>query len=217
MKINILLLSRKSEHAEIIQQQLSKHGDFNVFQETSAKGAVERLSSTKTIRAVVVNCENFGFEQLLMVNQIRELGFGFKILVLATKIQDRARNLVDRISNVSIFGKSYVDLELDSVGLLKRALANEKVVNRSNKRHAARQMGMFKKDKTRELANCTICNLSKTGAYIEFEKGHFNIGDRIQVIVPLSEIGKTHIINSKITWLQVSKTGQKSAGLRFLK
>jgi hypothetical protein len=152
---------------------------------------------------------------VVLIEQIRTFKFKFKVIVIAERVQTVAHGAVESVPNVVIIGKHYMDLKKDFLGFFKRALTLEKMPKRTSKRHAAQQPAIVKSISSGETFNCTVFNLSTSGAYLEFERGHLNINDKVQIIIPLSQVNKTHAITCHIAWLQINATGRRSAGLRF--
>ena len=76
---------------------------------------------------------------------------------------------------------------------------------------------MVKNMRTGTTFACTAFNLSTAGAYIEFELGSLRLNDWVRLIVPLSQIGKTHILRAQIAWIKNSHFSHRSAGIRFIK
>ncbi|MBK9294734.1 MAG: PilZ domain-containing protein [Oligoflexia bacterium] len=215
MGYNILLVSKDETQGRLIASQIASDSHYNVFQEKNPKTVLYRMKTT-TVHALVMNIANFNLAQVALIDQIRAQKFKFKIIVLADKVQPMAYAAVEDLPNVAVLGKSLISLDRDFSGFLKRALKQDKIKKRSTKRHSARQTALVKHVRTGDTFNVVMSNLSQTGAYLEFNKGHLNINDKIQVIVPLDELDKTHALSALVIWFEVSPQGQRSAGIRFI-
>lgn len=214
MQFNILLVSKDEYEGKILANQITSKSNYNIFQERNPRAVLYRMK-TNTIHALVMNIANFNLPQVALIDQIRAQKFKFKIIVLAEKVQAMAHAAVEDLPNVAVLGKSFINIDTDFFGFLKRVIAQEKISKRTTKRHTAKQTAVIKHVKSGETFNAVVFNLSSTGAYLELNKGHLNIHDKIRVIIPLDELNKTHALSAVVVWFEVSPTGKRSAGIRF--
>jgi DNA-binding NarL/FixJ family response regulator len=106
-KTKLLLLSRAGGFASELLKQLEAEPDYAITFQASAKDALEAMKTT-AYDCLILNLEQFSFRQLNLIEQIRSLGYKFKIFVFADEILRPAADGVKTLGHVVIFGKRFV-------------------------------------------------------------------------------------------------------------
>ena len=215
-KLKFLILGKKGRDVDSLVIQLKSYPQYECFFESSPDSAI-LLMETHSFDCLVMVLDNFGFRQYRLVEQIRNLGYKFKIFVFADRIHNTAQKIVERMYEVVIFGTNYVDIDNDFVGICSRFIELGGAAKRTTKRKPTKQKAMITNPRTGHHFSCMVFNLSRGGAYVEYHGGSLNVGDQIKITVPLSVVGKTHVVKAVVSWLRVSVANVRSAGLKFLK
>jgi hypothetical protein len=213
---SFLVLSKEGEIAARIVRQLRTNPFYDVIYESSPKLALERMA-TETLSCLILNLDQFGFRQYHMIEQIRSLNYKFQILIFADTVMYAAEEVVEKMHDVVIFGKSFIDVDADLLGICTRFAEGAGSVKRNSKRKSTHQKAMALNLRTGHRFSCMAYNMSLGGAYIEFQAHGVHLGDTLNVVIMLSRLKKTHVMKAKVMWVKSARHGALAAGLQFLK
>ncbi len=212
-----LLLGRDQETLTFMVKELSRNHRHEVLVENTSKTALNRMQAGD-IDCVIFNLEKFVFSQVKLLEQIRSLKHKFKIFVFANEVNPLAAQLTTNLKGITVFGKTFLNLEKDFLGLVLRFLKIEGIPQRSMKRHSTFQRGNVVNLRAGKKFDTLVSNLSHKGAHLEYssEKGGvLSIGDKVVLTVELHKLNKIHNVIGVVVWVRTNLSGKSSAGLRF--
>ena len=104
---DFLLISRKTDEAEKIQNDIMRNKHFRVETIENAHLALEKIVHRK-LHCVVYNFDNFTVGKLNLITGLRDLGYNFPIVVCASEIERDALIYVNKkLSKVVLLPKPY--------------------------------------------------------------------------------------------------------------
>lgn len=96
-------------------------------------------------------------------------------------------------------------------GVIRKMLLLRQIPQQKNERYRTETSSTVEFPLTGDELNSMLFNLSKTGAYMEFqEKPPVSVGDVVRVRVQLDQLNKDHHLPAKVVWF--SRRGQTKGG-----
>ncbi len=218
-KVKFLLVSRRSDAARDIRNELSRLPNHEVdFQET-ARAALDVISRGD-IDYLLFNFDHFNELQAKLVRDIRQLGHVFQIFVIAEIVDEDAANEVRRLKDILVVRRDTLDLNRDVSGICSRIHQGQEAYPRKTKRFTTSQRAQLKNIDNPCDISVYIGNLSHQGAYIEyveFEKNPLQVADLVSMVVDLKKVGRRRTVYGKVMWIRAIKAHRFAAGIHFIK
>ena len=214
--IKFLLLSRDQMILDFMKSELSRNHRHEVVVENNSKAALLRMQQGD-IDCIIFNLDQFIFSQVKLLEQIKSLKQKFKIFVFATEVNPLAAHLASPLRGITVFGKTFINMEKDFLGLILRFMKVDGIPQRSSKRHSTFQRGLVVNLRAGKKFDGLVSNLSRQGAHLEYspEKGNLVVGDKVVLTVELHKLSRVHNVVGLVVWARTSLGGKSSAGLKF--
>jgi hypothetical protein len=200
----------------MMRQELLRRAHHHVFFEVNAKAALKIMQS-HSLDCLILNLDRFSHPQVRLIEQIRALKHRFQVLVFADEVSVSATELIKGTPGVLIFGKAFLNLEKDFLGLCLRFLRGEKAPRRDSARHPTFQRASVENLRTGRKFVGLASNMSRTGGFIQFTNGILSVGDKVILTINLPSVSRVHEIQAQAVWVRSSASGKRSAGLKFIK
>lgn len=215
-KVKFLLVSKQSESANQIRDELLQRNDYAVDHVDSADVALKKIKKGN-FDCLIFNFDRFDMDQVTIVQDIRALGYSFQMLVFSDLVSKSAEEACTHIPRVGVFLKGNIDVKKDIVGLASRCLNGDEVSARRSPRHATLQRSVVENARTGETFLGWVLNLSTGGAYVEVATNSLRLGEGVIITVQLDQLGKAHRIQGYVAWVAHWQDAKSSVGIQFKK
>jgi DNA-binding NarL/FixJ family response regulator len=215
MNFRVLMIGKRNGETIAIRNSLDREKRFRVEIATTAKTAIQRIT-TQNMNLVVFNLENFTKDKIRLASDLRELGYGFPVLVLSQIVAPDTFNEVSRMYQTVLLEKPFESKDL--IGITDKLVLGRPVQQRFHKRFYTNQMANISLFGGGDLS-AKIYNLSRGGAYIETPKVELTEGDLMRVNVSLNEVHRLYNVDARVIWKTKRGmwSGEPGYGLEFIK
>jgi DNA-binding NtrC family response regulator len=213
----ILLISRASDETINLKRELKRKESFAVEVASTPDQAIKNIQNEK-IDLLVLNTEVFNRKKLEMTSNLRELGDGFPVLILANTVMPETFYSLDTMKKTVLLEKPYDSKDL--YGVSEKMIEGKDVRQRFFRRYTTNQDAEFSKSPTLDSAiQMRIRNLSQGGAFFEYDgKPYLGIGDQVQVSIALNQMQKRYKMMAKVVWTTPPTTlGRYGLGVQFVR
>lgn len=216
----ILLHCESLEESQKLRELYEKHLPFPIYHSFDNR-SVERLISRNVINLTVVECEQFGFVQHNLVKDLRGAGYFRPVLILSKEIPSGVVQAggsgEDKKERLNFLAKPFDEKNI--IGITKKLLIAKTVPQQVHHRFSTNQLTIMEVAQSGEYTMSNMYNLSKGGAYCEFDP-NFNvaIGEVVKIRVHLQEINSERTLPAKVVWKTREGTysGRSGVGVQFV-
>jgi len=217
MPYKFLLVSRRSDDAYKIREELERNRLYEVEVVETAQLALKRMQEADT-HCVVLNLESFTIDKMKMITDLRDLNIRCPVILMATYVQPEALQRVQTASPTAVVIEKPFEAK-DLWGIAQKLVQGVPVPQRIHRRFYTNQI-----TKVEKLANGhgfmgRVYNLSKGGAYVEIEQGRLQVGEVVTMSMQLSKVSRAYNVDAEVVW-SVARgiwKGRPAVGLRFVK
>lgn len=217
VEINVLLISKKTDHALMLHKSLSRVPGYKVLFEETAEAAMDHLTHG-TMDCVIFNFENLGLVQVKLIQGIKQVAKISQFLVFADHTEEDVVEVIKEDKTIVLLEKNLINLEKDIEGLCYRLIgvANEKLFKRESKRHPVRQKATVQFTDSGRVVMGVVRDISEKGACLELHTNFLNVGDKLKISIELDQLDRKRIVLGEIRW---GKTvpGRALVGVKFFK
>ena len=216
MNHRILMIGKRNGETLSIKNELSQGNRFRVDVASTAQDAVRRIT-TSTMNLVVFNLDTFTQDKIKLATDLRDLGYGFPVLVLSKIVAPDTFNEFDDMYQTVLLEKPFENKDL--VGLADKLVHGNPVQQRYHRRFYTNQKAkMYSFSESQEYSG-KLYNLSRGGAYIESDDVTFSKGDLLRVNVPLQDVQRHYDLDARVVWTTECGewAGKKGVGVEFVK
>lgn len=189
------------------------------YQLTGVKGhaGVRREMNERIYHLGVLVFATLDEKDMEFIAEVKYANFTFPILVISEKMtQDQADRLNGYTDVHMIVGKMN---DKNVLGLVRKMLVAKRVPKQIFKRFSTNQITELEALSSGDNVLSSMYNLSKGGAYCEFESSHdIGVGDVVRVKVSLTDANRTHVVNARVVWTTQRGrfSGRFGCGLKFV-
>ncbi|MCB0393832.1 MAG: PilZ domain-containing protein [Bdellovibrionales bacterium] len=214
MNFRVLMIGKRNGETISIRNSLDREDRYQVEIATTAKTAIQRITTQK-MNLVLFNLDTFTKDKIRLASDLRELGYGFPVLVLSQIVAPDTFDQVSRMYQTVLLEKPFEDRDL--VGLADKLVLGRPVQQRVYRRFYTNQTTNVS-FVTGDESKAKIYNLSRGGAYFEAPGLEVEKGDIIKVSVPLREVHRLYNLDARVVWKTKKGmwSGQPGAGIEFL-
>lgn len=161
--------------------------------------------------------EIFNRHKMRMLTDSREMGYEFPMLALARWMAPDAVAMVEKTSKTILLEKPYEQKDL--WGLVKKLTQGNAAKQRYHRRFFTNQSTSMEMIQNGSKVTGSIFNLSRGGAYVEYEQSSLKVGDMMRFHVDLKDMKKAYSVNAKVVWIspKSDQPGRFGAGIEFMK
>jgi DNA-binding NtrC family response regulator len=210
----ILILTSQNRDLISLERLFNKHLYETQF-------AYDRRSSEALLRyekpnLFIWDTHTFESKNVQYLKNIRNMGYQSPILVMANEINNATEN-----SLLDVKRAHYTKLPTEPSRLVKlthKLIMDPNVKKQSHVRFSTDQSLEVEKILTGENYHSDMKNLSKGGAYCEFNTSvQLNKGDLTRLNLSLDNVNNSHKMNAQVVWKEFDSFQQKCGiGFRFL-
>lgn len=216
MKDRILIVSRMNPESLAMQKTLIEDGKFDAELTNTASEAIEKITR-QNIELLIMNLGNFTKNKVQLAQDLRSLGYGFPIMILAHIITTDTHKIISDLSNTVLLEKPY-ELK-DLTGLSEKLIDGRPVRQRIFRRYYTNETAQLELFKGGQAITSKIRNLSRGGAFIEYKGPQLALGDVLRLNIDLKQVSRHYEVNAKVVWAtQKSPWGDDpGVGVEFIK
>ena len=213
---NFVLVSKKDGDATRITTELERNKLYHVESAVSGHDCMERLKRGG-IHALVFNFDQLTLERTRLITTIREVGFGYPVIIFAGAMSTNGLEATQKLSRVVAIEKPFESK--DVWGICQKLLQGQKVPQRIFRRYYTDQSVAIEKSTTGETLDGRVLNLSKGGAYMELGKGKIAPGEMVKMTISLDRLSRAYNVDAEVVWCNAhtNLAGRRAAGVRFIK
>lgn len=166
------------------------------------------LLRTKPVRLMVVSLRLWTEELTLRFLEIRKMYPQLSIVLILDHLNVLDSETAQK-NRIYVLPRNVDDKSLS--GVIRKMLLLRQIPQQKNERYRTETSSTVEFPLTGDELNSMLFNLSKTGAYMEFqEKPPVSVGDVVRVRVQLDQLNKDHHLPAKVVWF--SRRGQTKGG-----
>jgi Tfp pilus assembly protein PilZ len=212
----ILLISETAESSDEIKSLIERDLPYQVFTALDSDSVKVQLES-KVFNLAIVDCQAVTVETLAMISWLKGASYNFPIMVLTDKIQPTLQGKMNLLHDIHVLLRPA--LEKSILGLVRKLMVAKRVPKQNFRRFNTNQIAQMEALTTGDSLLTSMYNLSKGGAYCEFEgAAPLTIGDMIRVKVFLNDTNSEYTFNAKIVWTTPKGrfSGRFGCGFKFV-
>lgn len=213
-KTKVLLVSRKSESATQILEQLNRIPAFEVFFEETSTSALRRMAKSH-IDSLILNFEELGSSQIRIIRDVRDIGLLFQILCFADSVEPTSMEELRSLGNIVVLEKPLIDLNSDLVGLCTRVLKSLQVSPRKSKRYKINEKVQIEDLVNEKVYQGIALNLSESGGYFEVKAPQLSLAQDVKITFDLQRIKQTRSLYGYVAWMEFSGAEKIQIGVKF--
>jgi Tfp pilus assembly protein PilZ len=212
----ILLYSELGQGTSPVGDSIERHLSHAVFTANDARSLNNKLRD-KVYNLFVIEVGEAAEKTLEFLHDLRREGFTFPIVVVANRASFPMQERFNSIQDVHLLMRPFHEKNL--LGIVRKLLMSKKVPKQMFRRFNTNQIAEVEALNTGSSLLTSMYNLSKGGAYCEFEsEDNFTVGDFIRVKVSIPDTNNQYTFNAKVVWTTVKGrfSGRFGCGLRFV-
>ena len=201
--------------AQKIKEVLENRFPYNVDVSHSTRETGLLLKS-KPVRMMVVSMRLWTEEFIQRFIEIRRTNPQISIVLVLDAIDMLDPELAQK-NRMYVLPRPLNEKNL--AGVIRKMMLLRQIPQQKHVRYATDATSVIEFPLSGDELNTKLFNLSKTGAYVEFqEKPPVSVGDIVRVRVQLSELNKDHQLPAKVVWFsrRGPANGGFGVGLRFI-
>ncbi|MEQ1875258.1 MAG: PilZ domain-containing protein [Bdellovibrionia bacterium] len=216
MKDRILVVGRLNPESLAIQKSLKEDGQFDVSLVTRAPDAMDTITR-QNIDLMIMNLQNFTKAKVQLASDLRSLGYGFPVLVLAHIIAADTYKIVSDIPNTILLEKPYEIKDL--TGISEKLIDGRNVRQRIFRRYQTNETAELELFKNGQAISGKLRDLSRGGAFVEYSGPDLVTGDMLRMNIDLKQVARRYEVNAKVVWTtRKSPWGEEpGVGVEFIK
>ena len=201
--------------AKKVKEILENRFPYNVDVSFSTRETGLLLRS-KPVRMMVVSMRLWTEEFVNRFLELRKAHPQLSIVLILDNLSVMDHEVAQK-NRIYVLPRNVDDKSLS--GVIRKMLLLRQIPQQKSERYKTETTSVVEFPLTGDEQSSVLFNLSKTGAYLEFQgKPPVSVGDVVRVRVQLSELNKDHHIPAKVVWF--SRRGQANGGfgvgLQFL-
>ena len=216
MLYEFLLVSPKNSDSEKICTELSRNKLYRINTVDKAADVLAKLKEAR-IHCLVFNLDKFTADKTAFASQIRDLGYGFPIIIFATYLQKNALEALKKVKKVVLIEKPFESKDI--WGIAQKMVQGDQVPQRIHRRFYTNQKLQLQNAMSGDNYLGKMYNLSRGGAYVEVDNAQFAAGDIIKITIPLDKVSKSYSLDAEVVWYTQRGfwKGAPAIGVRFVK
>ncbi len=217
MTNRVLMIGKRNGETIGIRNTLMKNKACQVEIATTAKTAIQRITA-QSMNLVLFNLETFNRDKIRLASDLRELGYGFPVLVLSQIVAPDTFETVERMYQTVLLEKPFENKDL--LGLAEKLIHGRQVHQRIHRRFYTNQQAKIESFSGGEEQKAKLFNLSRGGAYFESsEMSEYKNGDLLRLTVPLKDLSRLYNIDARVVWNTKKGmwSGEPGVGVEFVK
>lgn len=212
----ILLTSEASEMSCDTLESIETHLPYQIYTAYDPIEVDKQLES-RVFNLIIIESKVFDFTEYKTILEYREDGLTSPILFVAEKLNIPQNYYMNESINLHFISKPYTEKNL--LGIARKLLAQKTIPRQRYRRFNTNQIAQIETLSDGSNRLTSMYNLSKGGAYCEFEGGQqMSIGELVRLKIILSETNTEHSVNAKVVWTTARGrfSGRQGLGVRFL-
>ena len=145
------------------------------------------------------------------------MGFGFPMVLASEKMTPEGKKFLSELAEVHTLSAPYGDRAL--VGLTRKLMLARRVPRQAHRRFNTNLMAQLESMSTGNPLLTSMYNLSKGGAYCEFDsRDNISVGELIKLKINLEDTKSDYDLSAKVVWT-VKKgrfSGRFGCGFKFI-
>ncbi len=212
-----LLFAPETEGMEEIEKELvTQFG--KIERSATVKDAYDKIMGGG-VDCFILSLKSFESKNLEIIVKLKSLDNDLAIIVLAKSIEEEAMKKSANMKKVVLLQRPLKEAKIISQ-FCQKILGGQELFNRKHARFRTSQRATIEKPETSESLPGQLYNVSKGGAYIEFEVDKVSLKpkDIVRLVIHLDKISKSHVIHCEVAWCSPygTVTGKPGAGLQFV-
>jgi Tfp pilus assembly protein PilZ len=212
----VLVISDEIDSCNGIVSSLQRDLPYQIFSNTDPQ-EIESMLESKVFHLVIIDHREVTNATMGLVNWLKHTHYSFPILVVSNTTPPEYANRLNLISDTHTLVRPL--LEKSIVGLVRKLLVAKRVPKQLYRRFNTNQIAEVEALQSGDSLFTSMYNLSKGGAYCEFEGGQvLAVGDLIRMKVMLADTNHEYVFNAKVIWTtpQGRFSGRFGCGFRFV-
>jgi hypothetical protein len=211
---HFVLVSRRDNDAQRIVTEISRNRLYSIEIVELAADVLNRLSQ-ENVHCLAFNFNRFQMHHTKLFSEIRSI-YNYPIVAFGIQADKDALNYLQQLPRAVFIEKPYEPK--DVWGICQKILQGRPVNQRIFRRYYTKQMVSVQNSVNGQVVSGDILNLSRGGAYFEFEQGKLFPGDLLKVSINLDKLSKAYNVDAEVVWAEGHGNARKaSAGLRFVR
>ena len=212
----VLIISESLKWGDATRSVLGQKLPVEIAQaETRREAAVEVES--RLFHLVILDYRQVDANVMRTLHWLQGMNYSFPILIISEKVAEPLLQKLSTLSNIYLLMKPAADVAL--VGLVKKLLLARRVPKQAHRRFKTNQIVQMDSLTSDRSLLTNMFNLSKGGAYCEFEGGGaVTVGDLYRMKINLSDTSREYTFNAKVVWTTPDGrfSGRIGCGLKFV-
>ena len=213
---HVILASRTEEENAILRKKLltlteSVKGGVRL---TTTRPQATKLELAGQPDLVIFNFNDWNNDELDWVTGLRSEGYKRMIMILAKADAPTAVQNLQLLERVVYMEKPFEIRDL--VGIAAKALKKGAVEQQIYRRFATEQSAIVEFGKGKNMIGSKVCNMSKTGAYIELNAlQDVRVGENVKLRLELNDVSRSYVMPARVVWTSSSGSSGTGVGLHF--
>jgi response regulator RpfG family c-di-GMP phosphodiesterase len=212
----ILLVSGSTQKSSAVGRIIESQLPYQVYSAYNSP-TIQSLVNARVFNLAVFDFETVDEDTLQIVNWLREMDCNFPILMVAKSISREIENQINMLSDIYVLTDPITEKSI--VGLVRKLLVVKKVPKQIYRRFDTNQIAHIEGLSTGDVLMTSMYNLSKGGAYCEFESPTMvAVGDMYRFKVFINDTNSEYTFNAKIIWTTPKGrfSGRFGCGVKFV-
>ncbi len=211
----ILVVGRAEDGAREVREMIARELPYHLFEATDEEQVKAELEQ-RVFSLVVVVKSRLTEDDLFLIDRLRNVHYSFSIMVVTDEANATLQKLIG-VTEVHTLTRPVGNRNI--VGLARKLLVAKRVPKQVFRRFNTNQIAQIESLDDGENLLTSMYNLSKGGAYCEFEANNLlAVGDIIRLKVFLNDTNREYTFNAKVVWTTAAGrfSGRFGCGFRFV-
>lgn len=211
----ILVVGRAEDGAREVREMIAQELPYHMFEATD-EDQVKMELEQRVFSLVIVVKSRLTEDDLFLIDRLRNVHYSFSIMVVTDEANSTLQKLIG-VTEVHTLTRPVGNRNI--VGLARKLLVAKRVPKQVFRRFNTNQIAQIESLDDGENLLTSMYNLSKGGAYCEFESNNLlAVGDVIRLKVFLNDTNREYTFNAKVVWTTAAGrfSGRFGCGFRFV-
>ncbi len=211
----ILIIGGAEDGSREVRDMIARELPYHIF-EASSEEQVKMELEQRVFSIVVIVKSRLNEDDLFLIDRLRNVHYSFSIVLLTNELNSSVQKL-HGVSEVHTLVRPVGNRNV--VGLVRKLLVAKRVPKQVFRRFNTNQIAQIESLDDGENLLTSMYNLSKGGAYCEFEANNLlAVGDVIRLKVFLNDTNREYTFNAKVVWTTAAGrfSGRFGCGFRFV-
>jgi len=212
----ILIVGSITDGARDTRVMIERDLPYQIYEAADSnemKGQLEQ----RVFNLVIVVKSEINDESLLMIDRLKNANYAISIMVVTDKVNAPMLQKINLLSDIHTLVRPVTNRNI--VGLVRKLLVAKRVPKQLYRRFNTNQIAQIEMLQSGDNLLTSMYNLSKGGAYCEFEAGNLlTVGDVIRLKVFLNDTNSEYTFNAKVIWTVPTGrfSGRFGCGFKFV-